>query len=211
MQPDTSRRVTPSRNLLVALTSFRISAPVRSHRVREAGRPDLNSPIAETAPISRSNSLSALLALTLLVAPIGCGPGPSEEASRTDRMTSTARVLSSAETVPLLGAEPVPHPSVVSPPPHASHEQSLSDTRDQPLTLPEHLVLPDSIAKELESTDVSVRLHALDRWVQQGPEASLNPLVVALDDEDEAVRAKAMALIEQQAIELEREEVNGEQ
>jgi hypothetical protein len=43
-----------------------------------------------------------------------------------------------------------------------------------------------------------VRLQALDRWAQQGPSVSLDPLVVALDDEDEAVRTKAMAIIEQQ-------------
>jgi HEAT repeat protein len=78
--------------------------------------------------------------------------------------------------------------------------------------MPDHLVLPELIAKELDSPDVSVRLRALDRWTQQGPKASLDPLVIALDDEDEAVRDKAQALIEQQAaVEPEREEVSGEQ
>jgi HEAT repeat protein len=78
--------------------------------------------------------------------------------------------------------------------------------------MPDHLVLPELIAKELESPDVSVRLSALDRWAQQGPKASLDPLVVALDDEDEAVRAKALAIVEHQlTIEQEQEEGNGEQ
>lgn len=45
MQPDTSRRIHPRRPLL-ALTSFRISAPIRSQQVREAARPNLNSPMA---------------------------------------------------------------------------------------------------------------------------------------------------------------------
>lgn len=74
--------------------------------------------------------------------------------------------------------------------------------------MPEHLVLPEWIAKELDSPDVSIRLRALDRWAQQGPQASLDPVIIALDDEDEAVRDKAMAIIEQHAaIEPERREM----
>lgn len=101
---------------------------------------------------------------------------------------------------------------MAGPTPLVSHERSLSDALDQSAKPPEHVVLSESIAKELDSPDVSVRLRALDLWVQQGPKASLDPLVVALDDEDETVRAKAMALIEQQeAIEPEREEIKRDQ
>ena len=211
MQPDTSRRAIP-RHPLVALTSFRISASVRSHRVRETGRPDPNSPIAETAPVSRSNSLCVLLTLTLLAALSGCGPVPSEEASRTESGTGTGRGLSSAETVSAPSAEPLPQASAAGPTPPAFNMQSLQTTRDQPAKMPEHLVLPELISKKLDSSDVSVRLRALDRWAQQGPTASVDPFVVALDDEDEAVRAKAMVIIEQQlAIEPERGDVSGEQ
>jgi hypothetical protein len=34
-------------------------------------------------------------------------------------------------------------------------------------------------------------------WAQQGTKAPMDPLVVALDDENDDVRAKAMAIIEQ--------------
>jgi hypothetical protein len=34
-------------------------------------------------------------------------------------------------------------------------------------------------------------------WAQQGAEAPLDPLVAALDDDDDEVRAKAMGIIEQ--------------
>jgi len=34
-------------------------------------------------------------------------------------------------------------------------------------------------------------------WAQQGAQAPLDPLVVALDDENDDVRTKAMAIIEQ--------------
>lgn len=59
-------------------------------------------------------------------------------------------------------------------------------------------MLPQWIAQALSSPEVLVRLRALDRWAQQGPEATLDPLIVALDDKDDDVRAKAMALIERQ-------------
>ncbi|HEU0069513.1 MAG TPA: hypothetical protein VFQ26_09705 [Nitrospiraceae bacterium] len=61
----------------------------------------------------------------------------------------------------------------------------------------ETLVLPDWIAQALESPEVPVRLQALDRWAQQGANASLDPLIVALDDEDDDVRTLAMSIIEQ--------------
>lgn len=215
MQPNTSRRITSPRSPLVALTSFRISTPARAHRVKKSARSDLSSPMTETAPVSPSDIPSVHLALALLAALIGCGQAPSEEGSRnsvSDSETGNARGLSSTAPVLLRGAEPVLLSSTAVPTSLASHEQSLSDTRDQPATLPEHLVLSESITKELDSLDVSVRLRALDRWAQQVPEASLDPLVVALDDEDEAVRAKAMAIIEQQAaIEPEWESVPGAQ
>ena len=69
--------------------------------------------------------------------------------------------------------------------------------QENPAPMPEQLVLPTWIAQALDAPDVSVRLHALDMWAQQGAQAPLDPLVVALDDEDKDVRAKAMAIIEQ--------------
>jgi HEAT repeat protein len=63
--------------------------------------------------------------------------------------------------------------------------------------MPEQLVLPVWIAQALDAPEVSVRLQALDMWAQQGAQAPLDPLVAALDDEDEDVRTKAMAIIEQ--------------
>lgn len=74
--PDTSRQITP-RSPLVALTAFRISRPIGSHRFREAARPELSFPMVDKAPVSRSHSLSVLLALALLAALIGRGPTPS--------------------------------------------------------------------------------------------------------------------------------------
>jgi hypothetical protein len=66
--------------------------------------------------------------------------------------------------------------------------------------------IPESIAKGLESPDARERLQALDHWEKKGPKAPLDPVFEAFEDENEAVRAKATAIIEQQwAIERERE------
>jgi hypothetical protein len=69
--------------------------------------------------------------------------------------------------------------------------------QEKPAPMPEQLVLPTWIAQALDAPEVSVRLQALDMWAQQGADAPLDPLVAALDDEDNDVRAKAMEIIEQ--------------
>jgi len=68
--------------------------------------------------------------------------------------------------------------------------------QEQPTPLPEHLSMPVWIAQALDAPETSVRIQALDMWAQQGAKAALDPLVVALDDENDEVRAKAMEVIE---------------
>ena len=59
------------------------------------------------------------------------------------------------------------------------------------------LVVPAWMAKELDSPDVGTRLRALDTWVQSAPPGAVDPLILAFEDKDERVRARAMELIEQ--------------
>ncbi len=137
-----------------------------------------------TASVSRShNHRHALVTLALLACLSGCGPAPSGEASS---IGTSMGGLSESQTV--LQNNPSTHneprTSVGTPAPAEPREA-------------EPLVVPDWMAQALASPDAQVRLTALDRWAQQGPQAPLDPLVVALDDEDEQVRAKAMALFEQ--------------
>ena len=63
--------------------------------------------------------------------------------------------------------------------------------------LPESFLVPTWMAKELDSPDVATRLRALDVWAQSAPPGSVDPLILASEDKDERVRARAMELIEQ--------------
>lgn len=77
-----------------------------------------------------------------------------------------------------------------------------SDGRDK-LPAPS---IPDSIAKSLDSLDVRDRIQALNHWEKKGTKAPLDPVFEALEDENDAVRAKATAIIERQwAVERQRE------
>lgn len=57
-------------------------------------------------------------------------------------------------------------------------------------------VLSDPIVKGLESPDAYVRLQTLDRVAKQRTIASLDPLIAALEDENEDVRTRATAILE---------------
>jgi HEAT repeat protein len=53
------------------------------------------------------------------------------------------------------------------------------------------------MAKELDSPDVATRIRALETWAQSAPPGAVDPLIAALDDNDERVQARAMELIDQ--------------
>jgi hypothetical protein len=147
-----------------------------------------------------STRLISLLGLALLAALSGCGPALSDQAPSRESRASVAGpselppVSPHTSLIPQAPTTPSPHPAPLASPPASS----AAAQQDEPAPLPEQLALPQWIAQALEAPDVRVRLRALDRWAQQGPEAPLDPLVVALDDKDDDVRSKAMALIERQ-------------
>ena len=72
------------------------------------------------------------------------------------------------------------------------------------------LVVPAWMATALNAPDVSARLQALETWAQQPRTGSVEPLLRAVDDPDEQVRAKAFALLDDDwARELAAEERDG--
>jgi hypothetical protein len=53
------------------------------------------------------------------------------------------------------------------------------------------------MAKELASPDVNARLRALETWAQSAPPGAVGPLILALNDKDQRVQARAKELIEE--------------
>jgi len=53
------------------------------------------------------------------------------------------------------------------------------------------------MAQKLNSPKVRVRLQALETWAQSAPPGSIDPFILAFEDKDERVRARAQQLIEQ--------------
>jgi HEAT repeat protein len=53
------------------------------------------------------------------------------------------------------------------------------------------------MAQKLNSPKVRVRLQALETWAQSAPPGAIDPLILAFEDPDPRVRARAQQLIEQ--------------
>jgi hypothetical protein len=158
-----------------------------------------------------SPRLAWYLGLMCLAGLSGCGPAPSDHAPNPESRSSlsapsewqpVSQHSSTAYNDPFTPATS-PVPLAAFP---ASNYSPAPAAQEEPAPLPEYLDLPSWIAQALDAPEVSVRLQALDAWAEQGAQAPLDPLVVALDDEDDDVRTKAMEIIEQQwAIEQDAE------
>lgn len=57
--------------------------------------------------------------------------------------------------------------------------------------------VPELVLRDLDSQNPNTRLRALDHWETKDTTTSLDPVFEAMEDEDEAVRARAIAIIEQ--------------
>ena len=138
--------------------------------------------------------LAWFLGMMYLAGLSGCGPAVSDQAPNP---TSRASLGASSVSQPVSQHSPSvrndPFTQAASPAPSVANDAPAA----QEEAVPEDLVLPTWIAQALDAPEVSVRLQALDMWAQQGAQAPLDPLVVALDDEDDDVRTKAIEIIEQ--------------
>jgi len=150
--------------------------------------------------IVRPGMIAVLFYLNL-VGLSGCGPAASDHAPNPQTHASLgapsdSRPVLQGTVVPRNGPFTLAASAGPLAAPPTSYQASAA-AQEEPTPLPDHLALPLWIAQALDAPEVSVRLQALDMWAQQGAQAPLDPLVVALDDEDDDVRAKAMAIIEQ--------------
>jgi hypothetical protein len=181
----------PSRGLRSTQFSHAHSVPSR----------DQSQALRPPHPLHMSALLLAwVLGVMALAGPSGCGPAPPGDPANGDSHAALAgpspsqQAPVSASTPTIPAASPVPLTLGLMPADHSTAQPE------------EPLVVPVWIATALNSPDVHVRLQALDRWGQQAPTGSVDPLVLALEDEDERVQARALALIEQDWVRGQMEE-----
>ena len=158
--------------------------------------------------------LALLLSLTLLAGLVGCGQTSSEKAPSLESRASVGGPPTSKQgpspgnnplTLVTPAASPVPLASSDKPGIPSGKETVTGGERplavpapsSQPADSVDALVVPAWIAKELDSPDAGARIRALETWVQSAPPGSIDPLILAYEDKDERVRARAMELIEQ--------------
>lgn len=149
-----------------------------------------------TTPRVCSSEMIVVLISLSFAGLFGCGPAASDHAQNSESHASSG-VSASSQPVIQGTAVPLNGPFAWAASSVPLESNPVSAALAEPAPLPENLILPTWIAQALNAPEVSVRLQALDMWAQQGAQAPLDPLVVALDDEDDSVRAKAMTVIEQ--------------
>jgi hypothetical protein len=150
------------------------------------------------APINPCAGMIAALLSISLAGLSGCGPAapdysPSLESRASLGIPSKSQSVTQRPWTPGNGLSTQAASPVT---PAASKNYTQETAQEKPTPLPEHLSLPIWIAQALDAPETSVRIQALDMWAQQGAQTPLDPLVVALDDENDEVRAKAMEIIE---------------
>jgi len=170
------------------------TSPERSNAMRPA-HPCMRLPFPHPA---------GLLGLIVLAGLAACGPASSDHAPNLEPRASLG---GPSKSQPVSQHTPSPRTDPVtpaaSPAPLASSRSPDGHVEARPA---ETLVVPDWMSVALTSPDVRVRLWALDHWEQQAPTGLVDPLIAALDDEDEDVQTKAMEIIERYwAVEQERD------
>jgi hypothetical protein len=139
--------------------------------------------------------LALPLSLLLLAGLAGCGSASSENARpRTDPLASAAN-SATASPAPLVsenGTGSVPARGTV---PVGDSPKATPASSTQPANPMDSLVVPAWIVKDLASPNVDTRLLALDTWVLIAPVGSIDPLILASENDEEQVRERAMELI----------------
>ncbi len=158
--------------------------------------------------------LALLLSLMLLAGLAGCGPASSDNAPSLESRAGVGGLPLSKQGPSPHNAPFTPVTPAASPVPLASGNETGSASgretvpggdsphavavpSSKPADPVDTLVVPAWMAKELDSPDVGVRLRALETWVLSAPPGAVDPLILAYEDKDERVRARAMELIEQ--------------
>ena len=189
--------------------------PQQQHPRADRSRSTSSAPPEWSEDMRPSRScLALLLGLMLLAGLAGCGSASSDNATSLESRVSVGGptlskqgpspgnnpltpVTQAATPTPLaLGNETgaMPGSKTVS---GGDNPQARPSPSSKPADELAPLVVPEWMAKELDSPDVGARLRALERWVQTAPPGAIDPLILAYENQDERVRARAMELIEE--------------
>ncbi len=173
--------------------------------------PERSEDMHPSRPCLLCPRLALLLSLMLLAGLAGCGPASSDNApSLESRASVSGPPLSNQGPSPrnnpfTPAASPLPLASVNGT--DATSGKGTVPGGDSPHAVPvlssdpahpvDGLVVPEWMAQKLNSPNVRVRLRALETWAQSAPPGAVDPLILAFEDKDERVRARAQQLIEQ--------------
>ena len=199
MQSQTIRRVTSTQ------TAFSLHSHATRHLAAHSSRPWLRLLYPR---------LALFLSLMLFAGLPACGPASSDNAPSLGPRASAgglgvSKHTASPTAIPLTPITPAVSPVPLAPrnDPGAVAGTGTVPVENSPPAVPvsstksvavlEPLVVPAWIAKDLESPDVGTRVRALETWAQSAPPGAVDPLILALENTDERVRARAMGLIEQ--------------
>ena len=127
----------------------------------------------------------------------GVSGQPLSKQSPSPGNNSLAPVTPAASPGPLASGDKPGIPSEKEIVPGGDRPLAVPAPSSQPTDSVNALVVPAWMAKELDSPDAGVRIRALETWAQSAPPGSIDPLILAYEDKDERVRARAMELIEQ--------------
>jgi len=155
--------------------------------------------------------LAMLLSLMLLAGLTACGPASSDNApnlgpranvggppvSKQGQLPRNDSFPQAANPAPLVPGNETGTMSGSRTVSGVDNPQARPSPSSKPVDALAPLVVPEWMAKELDSPDVGTRLRALERWVQTAPPGSIDPLILAYENQDERVRARAMELIEE--------------
>jgi hypothetical protein len=181
--------------------------PITSLCAARFRSPFASPPESSEAMRSSRPCMALCLSLMLLAGLTGCGPaspdnvpniGPNAsmggpgyrpEAQSTGRGEAIIPAITSVnETGSASGKGTVPG---------GDSPQAVPVLSSEPGHPVDGLVVPEWMVQKLHSRKVRVRLQALETWAQSAPLGSVDPLILAFEDPDERVRARAQQLIEQ--------------
>lgn len=131
----------------------------------------------------------------LLVGTVGCGSPASDKPASTELREGNGKPEARSGTI----QPPAGKPRQTDPAP--TTVVGSSGVTPSPTAIPrdadDRLNIPDTVAKDLGSSDARDRYRALDYWEKKDSKAPIDPIYDAMEDDDPSVRAKAAAILQQ--------------